>query len=89
MDFFEEFINRYLEEAKRMYGYSGATTIFNKEELGKNVKRLYEELVEELKKEEGQMKVTVHNVEEKGEDPHDYRLSESPRKEEQPEEGEV
>lgn len=75
-----------------MYGYSGATTVFNKEELGKNVKRLYEDLLEEIKKEaitEGHLKVTVHNVEEKGEDVHEYRLSESPKKQEQPEEGEV
>jgi hypothetical protein len=44
-DFFDEFINRYLEEAKRMYGYSGASTVFNKEELGKNVKKLYDEIL--------------------------------------------
>jgi hypothetical protein len=81
VDFFEEFINRYLEEAKRMYGYSGASTAFNKEEVGKNVKKLYEDILDSLKKEgsEGEMRVTVHRVEEKeGEDPHDYRLNESP-----------
>jgi hypothetical protein len=75
-----------------MYGYSGATTVFNKEELGKNVKRLYEDLLEDIKKEtvgEGQLKVNLHNVEEKGEDAHEYRLSESPKKQEQPEEGEM
>lgn len=41
VDFFEEFINRYLDEAKRIYGYS-ASTGFSKEELGKNTKKLYD-----------------------------------------------
>ena len=43
VDFFEEFIHRYLDEAKRIYGYSGSTG-FSKEELGKNTKKLYEEV---------------------------------------------
>lgn len=66
-----------------MYGYSGATTVFNKEELGKNVKRLYEDLLEDIKKEaisEGKIKATLHNFKEKGEDVHEDRLSESPKK---------
>lgn len=81
VDFFEEFINRYLEEAKRMYGYSGASTVFNKEELGKNVKKLYEDILEARRKEEGELRVNTHIVEEKEDDPNDYRLSESPKME--------
>jgi hypothetical protein len=42
VDFFEEFITRYIDESKRIYGYN-TTTSFNREELGKNAKKLYEE----------------------------------------------
>jgi len=39
VDFFEEFIHRYIEESKRIFGYSSSN--FNREELGKNVRKLY------------------------------------------------
>lgn len=42
VDFFDEFITRYIDESKRIYGYS-STTSFNREELGKNVKRLHQD----------------------------------------------
>lgn len=66
-----------------MYGYSGASTVFNKEELGKNVKKLYDDILEGLNKEnkQGELKVTVHRVEEKDYDPHDYQINDqSPTK---------
>ena len=50
VDFFEEFIQRYTDEAKRLYGYSGSTG-FNKEELAKNTKRLHQEVKEKIEKE--------------------------------------
>lgn len=40
VSFFDDFINKYIDDAKRMYYSSG----FNKEDLGKNVRKLYDEL---------------------------------------------
>lgn len=42
-DFFASFIERYLEEAKRSFNYS--QTGFNKEELGNEVKKMFEDLM--------------------------------------------
>jgi hypothetical protein len=39
-DFYSQFIDKYIEEAKRSYNYG--QTGFNKEELGNEVKKMYE-----------------------------------------------
>ncbi len=49
LDFFDEFINRYIDESKRAY-YSTVTT-FDKTGLGLEVKELYMKLMD-IKKEE-------------------------------------
>lgn len=49
VDFFEEFITRYIDEAKRIYGYSTSTS-FNREDLGKNVRQLYQDCLGKNKK---------------------------------------
>ena len=48
VDFFEEFITRYIDEARRIYGYSTSTS-FNREELGNSVKQLYQDCLEKNK----------------------------------------
>ena len=67
-----------------MYGYSGASTVFNKEELGKNVKKLYDDILQEVKNNgTGELKaeVEVHATEQKEHDANEYQLSESPKME--------
>ena len=49
LDFFDEFINRYIDESKRAY-YSTVTS-FNKTELGLQVKELHRQLMD-MRKEE-------------------------------------
>lgn len=49
LDFFDEFINRYINESKRAY-YSTVTS-FDKTGLGLEVKELYQKLME-IKKQE-------------------------------------
>lgn len=50
VSFFDDFITKYIDDAKRMYYSSG----FNKEDLGKNVRKLYDELKLKISEEKGQ-----------------------------------
>lgn len=57
VDFFDEFIERYLAETKRIMFHS--PSMLNKEELAKTVKALYEEVLKLRKIDEEEQLVAV------------------------------
>ena len=61
-DFFKGFIEKYLDNAKRVYGYYSSSG-FNKEELAKLTKELYDRVITKVEQDQLEQKIEESKAE--------------------------